>query len=73
MCGNSLAGATIMSIGYDIEVQPQNDPYVQTAEEAVASIAETTNAGSYLVDVIPIRECPYCMHRSYHSPRSSLQ
>ncbi|OSD02813.1 cytochrome P450 [Trametes coccinea BRFM310] len=49
-----LAGATIMSIGYDIEVQPEDDPYVQTAEEAVASIAETTNAGSYLVDVIPI-------------------
>ncbi|KAI8998876.1 cytochrome P450 [Trametes punicea] len=49
-----LAGATIMSIGYDIEVQPDNDPYIQTAEEAVASIAETTNAGSYLVDVIPI-------------------
>ncbi|OJT14150.1 O-methylsterigmatocystin oxidoreductase [Trametes pubescens] len=49
-----LAGATIMSIGYDIEVQPHDDPYVQTAEEAVASITETTNAGSYLVDVIPI-------------------
>ncbi|CDO69024.1 hypothetical protein BN946_scf184834.g31 [Trametes cinnabarina] len=49
-----LAGATIMSIGYDIEVQPEDDPFVQTAEEAVASIAETTNAGSYLVDVIPI-------------------
>ncbi len=56
MCGDSLAGATIMSIGYDIEVQPHDDPYVQTAEEAVASITETTNAGSYLVDVIPIRE-----------------
>ncbi|KAI9067057.1 cytochrome P450 [Trametes sanguinea] len=49
-----LAGATIMAIGYDIEVQPEDDPYVQTAEEAVASIAETTNAGSYLVDVLPI-------------------
>ncbi|KAH9901131.1 cytochrome P450 [Cubamyces lactineus] len=49
-----LAGATIMAIGYDIEVQPQDDPYVQIAEEAVASIAETTNAGSYLVDVLPI-------------------
>ena len=45
-----------MAIGYDIEVQPQDDPYVQIAEEAVASIAETTNAGSYLVDVLPIRK-----------------
>lgn len=45
-----------MSVAYDIEVRPHNDPYVRTAEEAVASIAETTNAGSYLVDVIPMRE-----------------
>ncbi|KAI0646809.1 cytochrome P450 [Trametes meyenii] len=49
-----LAGATIMSVGYDINVEPHDDPYIQTAEDAVASIAETTNAGSYLVDVIPI-------------------
>ncbi|KAI0371752.1 cytochrome P450 [Pilatotrama ljubarskyi] len=49
-----LAGATIMSIGYDIEVQPRDDPFVQIAEDAVGSIAATTNAGSYLVDVIPI-------------------
>ncbi|KAI0362724.1 cytochrome P450 [Trametes cingulata] len=49
-----LAGATIMSIGYDIEVQPHDDPFVQIAEDAVGSIAATTNAGSYLVDVIPI-------------------
>ncbi|KAI0637236.1 cytochrome P450 [Trametes polyzona] len=48
-----LAGATIMSIAYDIEVQSHDDPYIQTAEEAVESIAETTNAGSYVVDILP--------------------
>ena len=52
----SLAGTTIMSIGYDIEVQDKDDPYVRTAEEAIGSIVETTNAGAYLVDVIPWRK-----------------
>ncbi|KAI0371168.1 cytochrome P450 [Pilatotrama ljubarskyi] len=49
-----LAGATIMSIAYDIEVQPHDDPFVQTAEEAATVMAETADAGSYLVDTIPI-------------------
>ncbi|KAH9857833.1 cytochrome P450 [Lenzites betulinus] len=49
-----LAGATIMSVAYDIDVQSHDDPYIQVAEEVTTSISHTTNAGSYLVDVIPI-------------------
>lgn len=52
-----MAGAEIMEIAYGIDVLPNDDPYVLTAEHAVESISETTNAGSYLVDVIPLREC----------------
>lgn len=49
-----MAGAEIMEIAYGIDVLPNDDPYVLTAEHAVESISETTNAGSYLVDVIPL-------------------
>ncbi|RPD65871.1 cytochrome P450 [Lentinus tigrinus ALCF2SS1-7] len=49
-----LAGATILSIGYDIDVKSLHDHWIVTAEAAADSISETTNAGSYLVDVVPI-------------------
>ncbi len=52
-----MAGATILSIGYDIDVKSMHDHWIVTAEAAAESISETTNAGSYLVDVIPMREC----------------
>lgn len=42
-----------MEIGYGIDVKTHDDPYILTAEHAVESISATTNAGSYLVDVIP--------------------
>lgn len=49
----SMAGSEIMEISYGIEVKPHDDPYILIAEHAVESISATTNAGSYLVDVIP--------------------
>ncbi|TFK84330.1 cytochrome P450 [Polyporus arcularius HHB13444] len=49
-----MAGATILSIGYDIDVKSLHDHWIVTAEAAAESISETTNAGSYLVDVIPM-------------------
>lgn len=52
----SMAGAEIMEISYGIDVEPHDDPYILTAEHAVESISATTNAGSYLVDALPIRE-----------------
>ena len=51
-----MAGAEIMDIAYGIDVAPRDDPYIATAEHAVESISATTNAGSYLVDVLPVRE-----------------
>ncbi|KAI0807274.1 cytochrome P450 [Fomes fomentarius] len=49
-----LAGSTIMSSAYDIDVKSLHDPYILIAEAAAESISETTNAGSYLVDVLPL-------------------
>ncbi|OCH96215.1 cytochrome P450 [Obba rivulosa] len=49
-----LAGGMIMKIAYGIGVKPLGDPFVKIAEEAVQSVAATTNAGSYLVDILPI-------------------
>ncbi|OBZ79585.1 O-methylsterigmatocystin oxidoreductase [Grifola frondosa] len=49
-----MAGLLIMSLSYDIEVLPDGDPYVEMAEAAIQSITATTNAGSYLVDSLPI-------------------
>ena len=45
-----------MSIAYDINIRSLDDHYIHIAEAAAESIAATTNAGSYLVDVLPIRE-----------------
>lgn len=53
----SMAGAEIMEISYGIDVEPHDDPYILTAEHAVECISATTNAGSYLVDALPIRKC----------------
>ena len=58
----SLAGSTIMSVAYDIDVKAFDDPYILTAEAAAESISETTNAGSYFVDVLPFREFRRASH-----------
>lgn len=68
----SMTGSLIMRITYGIDVQPQNDPYITTAEAALRSLASAGNAGAFLgmsirahvlnilmfglVDVIPICE-----------------
>ena len=51
-----MAGALIMLIGYGIEVQEQNDPYVHLAEETVRCAAACAKTGAYLVDMFPISE-----------------
>ncbi|KZT03231.1 cytochrome P450 [Laetiporus sulphureus 93-53] len=48
-----MAGALIVGVAYGLEVQPQNDPYVATAEKALHAMAMAGNAGSYLVDSVP--------------------
>ncbi|KAF5334000.1 hypothetical protein D9758_017535 [Tetrapyrgos nigripes] len=48
-----MAGNTILSIAYGIEVQPENDPFIDIAEKALHAAALTVNSGSYLVDQLP--------------------
>lgn len=52
---SSMAGDEIIKIAYGIDVKPENDPFIATAEHAVNAISATTNAGSYLVDILPFR------------------
>jgi hypothetical protein len=61
---HSLAGAEIIDIAYGIDVKPRDDPYIKTAEHALESVSAATNPGSYLVDVIPIRQ-PYLICELY--------
>nr|BAL05105.1 cytochrome P450 [Phanerodontia chrysosporium] len=49
-----MAGAAILRVSYGIDVQPENDHYIGIAERAIHSLALTGNAGSYLVDNLPI-------------------
>lgn len=51
---NSLAGALVMDIIYGIEVQPEDDPYIDIAENVLVGVAEATIPGAFLVDFLPI-------------------
>lgn len=55
----SMVGGEILAIGYGIEVQAKDDPYVAMAEHAEGAVKAALNPGSYLVDLLPFRE-------SYH-------
>lgn len=48
-----MAGATIMSVGYGLDVETQNDPYITTAERSVHHLFEAAVPGAFLVDSIP--------------------
>jgi len=50
---NKYAGETIMSIAYGLSVQPENDPYIQTAEKAIPQFARAAVPGTFLVDSLP--------------------
>lgn len=43
-----------MRTAYGIDIQRNNDPHITTAEHATQAIAASSNAGSYLVDTLPI-------------------
>ncbi len=49
----SLAGSTILSIAYGLEVLPENDPYILAAEAGLCSLAKAAVPGAFLVDSIP--------------------
>ncbi|KAJ7055701.1 cytochrome P450 [Mycena amicta] len=48
-----MAGDVIMSTVYGIQVRPENDPYIQTAEDALRTLVYASIPGRFLVDLIP--------------------
>lgn len=48
-----MAGETIMTIAYGLQVKPKNDPYIAVAEEGVHPLVAAANPGAFLVDMIP--------------------
>ena len=49
----SMAGETIMSIAYGLDVQHNDDPYITAAELGVRSLVIAAIPGAFLVDVLP--------------------
>jgi len=48
-----MAGETVLSIAYGLNIQPKNDPYIKTAERGVVRLLEAIVPGAFLVDAIP--------------------
>ncbi|KAF8157199.1 cytochrome P450 [Crassisporium funariophilum] len=49
-----MAGETIMSIAYGLDVLPKGDPYIAAAEEGVHTLSVAAIPGAFLVDTLPI-------------------
>ncbi|KAK7049828.1 hypothetical protein VNI00_005258 [Paramarasmius palmivorus] len=48
-----MAGMAILSAAYGIDIQPQDDPYVEISEKALHAMACAGNNTAYLVDQLP--------------------
>ncbi|KII84574.1 hypothetical protein PLICRDRAFT_179390 [Plicaturopsis crispa FD-325 SS-3] len=48
-----LAGKVIIDIAYGIKVQPDNDPYVRTADLAMEALSEAGSPGAFYVESLP--------------------
>jgi len=48
-----MAGETIMMIAYGLQVLPENDPYIATAELGAGTLLEAAVPGAFLVNMIP--------------------
>lgn len=54
-----MVGSIFLSSAYGIDVQPENDPYIQIVERGLLAMARAGNAGAYLVDsIIPLEYLP---------------
>lgn len=49
-----MAGETILSIAYGIEIQQENDPYLAVSEAGVLPLVIAGVPGAFLVDFIPL-------------------
>ncbi|KDQ55433.1 hypothetical protein JAAARDRAFT_37446 [Jaapia argillacea MUCL 33604] len=47
------AASTIMKVIYGIDIEPQNDHYVEVAEEALTALGKAATPGAFLVDSLP--------------------
>ncbi|TCD67111.1 hypothetical protein EIP91_000574 [Steccherinum ochraceum] len=48
-----MTGAIIMSSGYGIEIQSQDDPFIEIGEKGVEAISASAGAGVWMVDLCP--------------------
>jgi len=55
----SMAGQSILSIAYGIDVLPENDPYVENAEAMGHALAFGSTKEAALLDSIPWCTCCY--------------
>jgi hypothetical protein len=53
-----MMGMIIMSMAYGIEVLPENDPYIASAEKGINAIAASGNSGAHLVESLPLSGAP---------------
>ncbi|KXN82772.1 O-methylsterigmatocystin oxidoreductase [Leucoagaricus sp. SymC.cos] len=51
---DSMAGETIISVAYGLDIKPKDDPYIETAERGVHALTVAGVPGAFLVDMIPI-------------------
>ncbi|KAJ3516116.1 hypothetical protein NLJ89_g1324 [Agrocybe chaxingu] len=49
-----MAGETILSVAYGIEVKQRDDPYIAISEENVEAVTIAAIPGTFLVDGIPL-------------------
>ncbi|CAL1715497.1 unnamed protein product [Somion occarium] len=49
-----MAGRIILRAAYGIDIESENDRYLEIAEQSLQALSATVNAGSYLVDSLPI-------------------
>ena len=49
-----MAGETILSFSYGIEIQPKDDPYIKTSTDGVHPLMAAGVPGAFLVDAFPI-------------------
>ncbi|KDR69223.1 hypothetical protein GALMADRAFT_925136 [Galerina marginata CBS 339.88] len=47
-------GGTAVSMAYGFPIHPTDDPFINLAEQAVASAGEAAMPGAFLVDILPI-------------------
>lgn len=56
---NSYAGSIVLMLTYGYKSANENDPLVQIVNDAMHGFSETTESGTFAVDVFPIRKSYY--------------